>query len=93
MLSESQKQFIFKRTLFQKITGYIYPNPSKDFLNIKNVHDDYEKARIVDVLGSVVFSGEKGEKSIDVRGLRSGIYLLIIQFKDGEERSIKFIKE
>ncbi len=23
MLSESQKQFIFKRTLFQKITGYI----------------------------------------------------------------------
>lgn len=52
----------------------IYPNPISDFVNVDNYQGFYQ---IMDVLGSVVISGQiHSNQTIDLTSLRSGIYVL-----------------
>ncbi len=67
----------------------IFPNPARNFLYIKNTQNsEYE---IHTILGQKVKSGNVSEK-IDVRDLRSGIYVLTMG-KNGQKVSHKFIKK
>ncbi len=70
----------------------IFPNPSKDVLNIA-----YEKqiaeVRIYDLNGKLHESFTKTYKVIEVSHLNSGIYLIEIMFQDGVKITSKFMKE
>jgi hypothetical protein len=70
----------------------VYPNPTKDILNVKVFGIESANFRIVNVLGQIVKSGKITNKKIDISALQSGMY--IIEVNDGEEVLTKrFVKE
>lgn len=68
----------------------VYPNPTKDFLNIKTNRNDIEKVFVFDLSGKVIFS--ENSRRINVSNLPSGNYILSIKTSDGV-KSFKFIKQ
>lgn len=59
----------------------LYPNPTKDILNISftDSNDSYA-VQIFDITGSVVYSNYKiGNSTININGLKSGLYIVKIQ--------------
>ncbi|TRW23526.1 T9SS type A sorting domain-containing protein [Flavobacterium zepuense] len=66
----------------------IYPNPTKNILNIQSFDSANSQFSITDVMGRLVKSGTINNQTIDVSSLPSGLYILAI---DG--KSTKFIKE
>ncbi len=70
----------------------VYPNPVKDVLTIET-NNTLIAVSIYNIGGVKVFSTEHvGNKTIDLRGLSSGIYLLKVQTEKGLE-IMKLIKE
>lgn len=67
----------------------VYPNPAKDFINIKTTKLDIEKVFIFDLSGKLLIS-EKS-KRINVSQLPSATYIISIKTSDGL-KSFKFIK-
>ena len=73
----------------------IYPNPTKNILNIKlteNNNIKISQITITNLLGQTVFNEEKESKTIDVSKLATGIYHITIKTDQGNW-STKFIKE
>ena len=73
----------------QKNQIQIYPNPSADFIKIKNA-DDLKTIRIFDMTGKLV--KQTNSKEIDIRNFVKGEYILNI-YKGNEIISRKFIKK
>jgi len=71
----------------------IYPNPVKNFLNIRTDIGILKRAtiKILDISGRIV-RHLKGKDKIDVSVLRGGIYLLEVTTADRKE-VIRFVKE
>ncbi|MDC9721619.1 MAG: DUF5011 domain-containing protein [Urechidicola sp.] len=70
----------------------MYPNPARDYLNIRLLDETNGTYRIVNLLGQTVLAGKVSNNPIDISDLRIGVY--IIEVNDGEELMIrKFIKE
>ena len=69
----------------------IYPNPTKNIINIKN-NSEIEKIKIFDYLGKEVLSQTQNNSEINVESLSKGIYLLEI-YSEKEKVYRKFIKE
>ncbi|WP_298121572.1 T9SS type A sorting domain-containing protein [Flavobacterium sp.] len=71
----------------------LYPNPSKNVLNIESVGDSKEIS-IANLLGQKVYSTSSNNEliSVDVSTLQSGIYI-VNAIIDGNVSSTKFIKE
>lgn len=69
----------------------IYPNPTTDYVNIKNVS---EKAtyKIYSVFGNIVSKGEINNHKVDVQSLDKGIYIISILDSNKEVLNTKFIK-
>ena len=67
----------------------IWPNPAKDFLNIRSNLNFLRDAsyRIIDMSGRVIEQGVLDQNTIDISSLRSNIYLLEIQ--DGQDRYVQ----
>ena len=80
----------FVADLVQGIT--VYPNPTKDVLNIRTV-DDGATYTIYSSIGRVVQSGLIVGSKVDVKNLINGVYIINIDNKGKEEAQIKFIKE
>jgi hypothetical protein len=77
----------------------VYPNPTTNNLFIKSslFKDETVSAKVVDVLGRVVWSAqslssETEDLNINVEGLIDGVYFIAIQTSKGEEFKRKFIK-
>lgn len=70
----------------------IFPNPFKDYINITDA-DKVQNIKITDVSGRFLKKIENPASQIDLNELKSGVYFLIIQYKDGKSQSIKVIKE
>ncbi|OFX59922.1 MAG: hypothetical protein A2046_03340 [Bacteroidetes bacterium GWA2_30_7] len=72
----------------------IYPNPSKDFINIESNYSSYTNYSITNLYGQILKTGDlKKELKILVKDFTSGIYL--IQFynqSNNEFVNLKFIK-
>jgi transforming growth factor-beta-induced protein len=68
----------------------IYPNPSSDMLNVAS--SDAKEFQIVNVLGSVVKSGEIQNNSISISDLENGQYFIQIT-TNNTVQSAKFIKQ
>lgn len=70
----------------------IYPNPTSNFIYIKNYHKN-SKVSIVDFAGRIVLQKNNIDEKIDVKALKSGTYILVYKGADGKEVSFKFIKK
>ena len=67
----------------------IYPNPTKNNITI-DTNQAFKKVLFYNNLGELVIVSHK--KSINVNQLTNGIYFVNIQFNDGKNETIKFIK-
>jgi transforming growth factor-beta-induced protein len=54
----------------------IYPNPSSDFINIKNIDGEYS---IVNMIGNTISNGVLNNNVIDINKLSKGIYFICIK--------------
>ena len=73
-------------------TVSLYPNPTKDVLNIETNSISKLNYSVINYLGQVVKSGSIENSSINVSNLNAGIYIL--QVNDGQKSvTKKFIKE
>lgn len=68
----------------------IYPNPAKDFLNIKSENYKINKSYIYDMSGKLIM--ESSSQKIDIRILPSGGYILLINTDNGL-KTFKWIKQ
>jgi hypothetical protein len=84
---------------FEKSNFIIYPNPSKNILNIKNsniaISDTY--IGIYNIQGNLMkFENNIATKSnftLNVSHLKSGLYFLTIENNEGFKQILKFIKQ
>ena len=77
----------------QKSATQVYPNPSKDFITIKNEKTENLSYQIFDVLGKIIMSGKsKSNEKIDIQTLEKGNYFLQIQNENGQKEILKLIK-
>ncbi len=78
---------------------FVYPNPSKDVLNVQMNQADYRMIQIIDIQGKLVkeikLGADNDSSSIDIKDLQAGEYvLLLLDSKSGLSNiSYKFIKE
>lgn len=77
---------------------FLYPNPTKDVLNIQMSKIDYTKIQIIDIQGKMVkefIINNQDVQSIDIQDLRSGEYILLMTNSQSglSDVSYKFIKE
>lgn len=81
--------------LMSNINLAIYPNPANDFLTIETTKY-VSSVNVFDVTGrkmDVAFSSQSGIKKVDVSKLPSGVYIMTLQFAEGEQHTSKFVKE
>jgi hypothetical protein len=71
----------------------IYPNPSSDFINLNIFNSSFEKVKIIDITGKVVWEKDNFRSNyIDIQNINTGIYFLQLN-KNGESKSIRFVKK
>jgi hypothetical protein len=70
----------------------VYPNPFADVLNISDV-SNVRSISVVDISGKLVKTFDKPESTLHLGGLNSGMYLVILNMKDGSKQTIKAIKK
>ncbi|WP_426477764.1 T9SS type A sorting domain-containing protein [Chryseobacterium sp. CBSDS_008] len=69
----------------------VYPNPFKDTLTISDV-SRVQSVSIVDVSGRLVKTIEKPSSELQLRDLKEGLYLVVLNMKDGSKQTVKAIK-
>lgn len=78
---------------FEKLNLSIYPNPTKNILNLKFPNDDViENLIISDLLGKEVLNSNENSKQINVNNLSKGLYIINASSSDKKYQS-KFIKQ
>ncbi|SHJ35968.1 T9SS type A sorting domain-containing protein [Flavobacterium haoranii] len=79
---------------FESDTIEIYPNPTKNILNIINLSENCEYT-IFNIMGSKVLYGKvtRESNSIDLSELQSGYYILNLNKSNGLNKTLKVIKE
>ncbi|WP_196885307.1 T9SS type A sorting domain-containing protein [Aureivirga sp. CE67] len=75
------------------LSAKIYPNPSKDFVEIKGVETGYSYM-VYDELGKIVLKGNNNaEEKITIKSLKSAIYFIEIKTKDNKYQKLKLLKK
>ena len=87
----SQENFLATTDLSKK-ESKIYPNPFKDVIHIDNT-ENVRSITISDFSGRKLKMINKVSKEIKLPELRTGNYILNIEYKDGSKNQIKLIKE
>ena len=64
----------------------IYPNPASSIVNVQS-NQDIREIIVMDISGRKLLSQTNAQKTIDVRGLDKGIYILILNYSDGTRES------
>lgn len=70
----------------------IYPNPFSDLITISDI-DKVKSISVVDVSGRMVKTMENISSEINLSELKTGLYILSVQYKDGTKSSHKIIKK
>lgn len=71
--------------------AFIFPNPVKDVLNIKN-GDGFDAISITNSFGQVVWNGTPNALPLNTSKFAKGVYVVVLT-KDGVQTKVKFIKE
>jgi len=75
-------------------TFRIYPNPAQDVLNIDGqAGQDIASVEVFDLLGRSVLKPVLEGRTLSVKGLTSGTYVLMIKMTDGKSANHKFLKK
>ncbi|MBD3905294.1 T9SS type A sorting domain-containing protein [Chryseobacterium sp. Ch-15] len=77
---------------FAKNTIKAYPNPFADVLNISDL-SNVKSISVMDISGRVVKTFNKPETTLHLGGLNAGMYLVVLNMKDGSKQTIKTIKK
>lgn len=77
--------------LIKKASG-IYPNPFTDVLNIADI-DNVKSISVSDVSGRLVKMIVSPDTVIHLEDLKSGLYLVTLEMKDGSKKTTKVIKK
>ncbi|AZA82848.1 hypothetical protein C1637_18130 [Chryseobacterium lactis] len=70
----------------------VYPNPFSDTLNISDI-SKVKSVSIIDVAGRVVKTIETPSSVLQLRDLKEGMYLVVLNMKDGTTQTVKAIKK
>lgn len=70
----------------------LYPNPFDDVLNVCNA-ENVKSASISDVSGRLVKTIDNPPSTLSVGDLKSGLYLVTLNMKNGSKQTIKMIKK
>jgi hypothetical protein len=65
----------------------VWPNPVRDFIQIRNNPDKSFPVQLLDILGNVILQGTVPDDRIDLRGIPAGCYIL--KFRDSAVRLVK----
>lgn len=76
---------------------YVYPNPSKDFINISlpNDLDSIDSFVIYNTIGQKIYQQKvatEADLTVSTASFSKGVYIITVE-KDNEKKSIQFIKE
>ena len=74
----------------QKESVSVYPNPAQNYISLK---EEFKSVQIYNVSGSMIMSIQENQSQIDVSGLASGVYFIMMKALNGEVMQSKFIKE
>lgn len=91
-LSVTQSVLATAETSVNKNQIKVHPNPFKDVLNIADI-GDVKSVAIRDVSGRVVKTIDNPSNQLHLGELKTGLYLVTIQFKDGSMSTVKAIKQ
>ena len=69
----------------------VYPNPFTDMLTISDV-SKVQSVSIVDVSGRLIKTIEKPSSELQLKDLKEGLYLVVLNMKDGSKQTVKVIK-
>ena len=67
----------------------IYPNPSSNYINIKNIEGEYS---IVNMIGNTISKGMLNNNKIDISNFSDGVYIIKIRNQKNNYLN-SFIKE
>ncbi|MDR6406248.1 MULTISPECIES: T9SS type A sorting domain-containing protein [Chryseobacterium] len=70
----------------------VYPNPFTDVINIDRP-EMVKSIQVTDVSGKLIKNNVKAESVLRFNDLSQGLYILILDMKDGTKQSIKVIKK
>ena len=70
----------------------VYPNPSTDFISIRNSNVDITHIEVFNTLGQLEFSNANNLTTIDIRNLEKGIYFLTL-YSPASSKTVKIIKQ
>lgn len=90
---ESIQVSYLSNTAFENSKATISPNPFSNNLNIESVHE-ISNYSIIDISGKMILSTlSKSEFENQSSQLRSGIYILILDFENGQKVNYKLVKK
>ena len=70
----------------------IYPNPFKDVIHISGIKNA-ERLNVSDVSGRILKTLVKPTSEVNLNDLKSGVYMMTIEAKDGKVQAFKVIKD
>ena len=69
-----------------------FPNPATSFLNIQT-SDEIVGMRVINMLGQIVIIQKGSSKRLTTSSLNTGLYILKVTHKNGNESSIQIVKK
>jgi hypothetical protein len=72
----------------------VYPNPGSSVLNIENSAEPITLLNLSDIQGRIILTETPGSNTVkaDISHLPVGIYILRVQYNNGNTSTIKVIK-
>lgn len=62
----------------------VYPNPVSSFIKLEGLIEPPLKVTLLDMTGKLIKEFEYDFQELDVEAITAGVYLLVVQFKDGQ---------
>ena len=91
-ISITQSSLATSETALAKNNLKVSPNPFADILNISDV-SNVKSISVMDIAGRLVKTFDKPESTLHLGGLNAGMYLVVLNMKDGSKQTIKAIKK
>ena len=83
-------------TLYYDLTYLVNPNPSSDFIEItpSNSMIIISNIKIFNTKGALIFENQynQNQVTIDIKNLSQGVYLLKVESKNSESKTLKIVK-